>query len=112
MAQRAISPHVGGWALIGGHIENNGETVEEGAIREFLEETSRHTGTNPRLVESRANGHGHLLMVVEHDPIEADYFIRGTPCKENLALGILWDARELCFDIHTDLASKWLRKHA
>lgn len=110
IAQRAIHP-IGGWALIGGHMEVNGENAEEGARREFREETSVQAGTNTRIfLETRANQLGHLLIFVESDPIPAEYFMQGTPCAENMALDIMWEPRDLCFDIHTEMAHQWFAR--
>lgn len=47
MCRRAIEPRVGFWTLPAGFMENN-ETVEEGAVRETLEEVGAHA-TNLKL---------------------------------------------------------------
>ena len=110
IAQRALPPHVGGWTLIGGHIENNGENVRLAGAREFSEETGLDLGNNARIIDDYANGVGHLLLIVESEPIAYDYFVTGTPCHENLALDVLWEMRDLAFPIHTEVALKWFKR--
>jgi 8-oxo-dGTP pyrophosphatase MutT (NUDIX family) len=110
IAKRAIPPHIGGWTLIAGHIENNGENVEQAGAREFREETSVDIGTDIRLVNSYANGKGHLLIVVEAKFILLSEFNMGKPCHENLELDVMWEPRDLAFPIHTDAARKWFEQ--
>lgn len=111
IAQRAEQPRRGEWTLIAGHIEDNGETVEEAAAREFREETSVEPGDNYRLLGSAANGHGHLLLITEADPISYEDFQKGRPCHENLAIDVLWKPRDLAFPIHTQWATEWFERH-
>jgi len=111
IAQRAIPPFVGSWTLIGGHIEGNGESAEQGAIREFEEETSVSPGSNPRLYGSQSNAHGHMLLFVEFDPIDLSEFEEGKPCEENLALDVLWEPTTLGFPIHTNVAMEWFSRN-
>jgi hypothetical protein len=109
IAQRAIPP-VGGWALVAGHLEvfdHGSETVEEGAAREFFEETSVRSGANPRLIRSEKNHLGHLLIIVETDAIPWSDWTKARPCSENLALDVMWEPRDLCFPIHTKAAKDW-----
>jgi NADH pyrophosphatase NudC (nudix superfamily) len=104
---RAIEPRKGGWALIGGHIEN-GETVEEAAVREFREETSVEIGANLRITGSYANGKGHMLIAVQADPMDLTHFAdRAKPCPENERLGCIIHEHLLCFPIHKTILSKW-----
>jgi len=109
IAQRAIAPKLGEWALLGGHMENNGETIEEAAQREFLEETGLALGANPRITASYANGRGHVLISVEAEPISRADFQGARLCPENSAFDILRATGriELGFPIHQTIANRW-----
>lgn len=87
-----------------------GERISEGAAREFYEETSVEVGENLRFVDDRSNGVGHLLSFVEADPIPLSVYLTGKPCRENLALDVMWELRDLAFPLHTEMAAQWFRK--
>lgn len=104
---RAIEPHHGRWALIGGHIEN-GESAEQAAIREFREETGMPLGNNLRTVGTYANGKGHILIAVQADPQPLERMERNwVCCPENSALGAVYDPETLCFPIHQMIYHHW-----
>jgi len=109
IAQRAIPPKLGEWALLGGHMENNGESIEEAAQREFFEETGLELGANPQIARSYANGRGHVLIAVEAEPITIAHFNAARLCAENSAFDILRSMSqiELGFPIHQMIAKRW-----
>lgn len=121
IAQRAIEPKLGTWCFLGGHVEH-GETFEGAARREFLEETSHRcfTGLNPRITGSYQNGHGHVLVAVEFDALDIEYWENAKLCPENSAFGVLWKDSisvdgtplELGFPIHQTIAERWMNPHA
>ncbi len=108
-ARRAIQPRHGEWALVGGHIED-GETVEEAALREFKEETSLDMGMNVRITRSYANGKGHVLIACEADYIDHEVAMQAKCCHENSEIGILWQPTELGFPIHTQIVKDWFER--
>lgn len=110
MARRAIEPKLGSWCLLGGHLEHD-ESFEDGARREFIEETMMmvHPGDNMRLTHSYTNGRGHVLVAVEFDPISQEDWEQAKLCPENSEFGVMWsvDAVELGFPIHEWIAREW-----
>lgn len=108
-AKRAILPKIGEWALVGGHMENNGESVEEAAKREFFEETSLRFGNDGEvsIIQSYANNAGHILIACEAFPITLEVANRAVCCPENSEISILWKPTELAFPIHTEIVKKW-----
>ncbi len=116
IAKRAIEPKKGTWTMVGGHVED-GETIEEGAIRELYEETgfghvTRANVLRPNITGSYANGKGHVLVAVEFPPIEYAAVLKMRPCEENEAIDVLWTRDcELGFPIHTRIAEQWFWNH-
>ena len=68
LAQRGKQPSKGLWSLPGGHVEL-GETLEEAALRELMEETG---------VEARVEAFSHFLDIIrrgEQNHVEVHYVI-------------------------------------
>lgn len=112
VARRAIEPKLGLWGLIGGNMDD-GETVEEAALREWREETSVPTGALIGLNKSHANGRGHVLIEVRFRPITHVTWDKAVLCPENSEFGI-WqgpdDKKELGFPIHQWIAAEWWKR--
>lgn len=109
IAKRAIEPRLGTWNFLGGHLEQ-GETFEEAAHREFLEESGISPGYNPKITGSYANGHGHVLVAVEFDAIDIELWRKAKLCPENSEFGLLrksGSAMPLGFPIHQWIADLW-----
>lgn len=110
MAQRAIEPKLGSWAMLGGHLEQD-EPFEQGAIREFEEETcGLEPGATVGITGSYTNGHGHVLVAVEFKPITLEHWEQAKLCPENSAFGVMWqhpasERTSLGFPIHQWIAS-------
>ena len=68
LAQRGKQPSMGLWSLPGGHVEL-GETLEQAALRELMEETN---------VEARIEAFSHFLDIIRHGSggsVETHYVI-------------------------------------
>ena len=110
IAQRAIEPEKGGWALIGGYVDMSDTCLISAAKREFREETSIELQGVGELAHSQLNSRGNMIITVEmRDVLYLEDFQKGKPCAENYALDVLWsyDERELCFPIHSYVAKTW-----
>ena len=113
IARRNIEPKLGTWCMLGGHVDNNAETIEEAAVREFYEESGLALGDNPRITGSHTNGKGHVLVAVEAQPIPLEVWITARLCPENSAFDVLWEHdRELGFVIHQRIAAKWFARRS
>lgn len=113
IAQRAIEPKLGSWCLLGGHIRQ-GESFEDGAIREFHEETGLSTGALVGITGSYTNGRGHVLVAVEFEPILYDVWATAVLCPENSAFDVMWGRHfplgPLGFPIHQWIAEAWFTR--
>lgn len=111
IGQRAIQPAIGEWSLISGYM-NVGETAEEAAKREFLEETSLEVEDEPRYAYSTFNQHN-LLMLCYYIPTAMSHekFLTGKPCSENLALGVRWAGQNtnLAFPLQSEFTERYMR---
>lgn len=109
IGKRAIEPKHGGWACIGGHIEDNGEDVFTAARREMMEETGLESPGELRLFDSEATGRGQLLIFCEALlPLDTSALDDAVLCPENSALDVAWSPDvELCFPIHQKMMTKW-----
>ncbi len=114
VAQRAIDPYAGGWALVGGYMEHDDDDVFFAACREFNEETGLTFRPPFSIVFNMNNKHGSVLTFIETKAVMGyDEFLNHTLCKENLRLDIMWDIGmyELCFPSHREVAEKWFRNN-
>lgn len=114
VAKRAIEPRLGTWNLLAGHMDN-GETVEQCALREFGEETSIRPGRLIGITGSYANGRGHVLIAVEFEPIALALWKEAKLCPENSEFGVMWSIagfHPLGFPIHRWIAERWFELNA
>jgi 8-oxo-dGTP diphosphatase len=83
LVKRGISPGYGQWVIPGGFVDR-GETLEEAAIRETLEETSLQVRINSLL--NVYSYPGHTVIVVAY----AAEVLAGVPtaCDETLEVGL------------------------
>jgi ADP-ribose pyrophosphatase YjhB (NUDIX family) len=109
VARRAIEPHKGHWALVGGFMDV-GEAAEESAAREFFEETSLKTASMPKVAYTTANGRGQLMMMCIIDKaMHYETYLEGKTCPENYELGLLNKSSpfELAFPIHREAVKRF-----
>jgi 8-oxo-dGTP pyrophosphatase MutT (NUDIX family) len=101
--------------MLGGHV-NDGETVEEAASREWLEETSIAHGEMIGITGSYANGKGHVLVAVQFKPIMLAQWKQAILCPENSDFGMWcpanYDQPPLGFPIHQRIAQSWALEYA
>lgn len=105
--KRAIEPRLGEWALPGGFMEDNGESAEDGALRELFEETGLKIDSKPKMVFSQSNLRGQLIIVCESSETW-DYEENAiTLCRENNDYRIAFEPEKLAFPIHTKAMEDW-----
>jgi NADH pyrophosphatase NudC (nudix superfamily) len=107
---RAIEPARGQWSLISGFMEV-GETAEEGARREFREETGLDLKGEPVYAYSRYNETGLLMLCyIASEPMRFEEFLQGRPCAENEQLGVRWIESNfnLAFPLQSEFFDKWV----
>lgn len=111
IAQRAINPFKGEWALVGGYVDFDDACIHSAGRREFLEETGLEIKSDLRIVCQRNNHHGNMVFVVAAEGV-MDYadVRKATPCSENLAIGVAWQNEpvSLCFPIHQEVLERYL----
>lgn len=111
--KRAIQPHLGGWSLPGGFMENNGESAEEGALRELFEETGLQPPTIPKIVSSTATSNGQLLIVSEStSKLSIASIDKIVLCSENSDYRVAWEPEELAFPIHRKAMKDWFERRS
>lgn len=113
VGRRAIEPAVGKWSLIGGFMEATDQSAEDGARREFREETSLGIAHHPRLVYSTMTQSGQLLCVCVIDKaLTLEEYNKGICCPENSELDVLWDPdqKDIAFPLHREAISRWFNK--
>ena len=112
IAKRAIEPAKGMWALIGGFVAP-GESIEQGAYREFREETGLALASMPQIVSNEPVGVTEapklLFMTYVDKAMPYEVFLQGKPCHENDELGLLFASStiELAFPTHRAAAAQF-----
>lgn len=111
MAQRNIQPMRGGWAFMGGHV-NRGESLEQGACREWFEETGRRIGPGDLDYYHSypvADGSQTLAVFRNRWTLTKGQYESFKLCPENQGFGVLTDPEQidtLCFPTHREVARR------
>lgn len=105
--KRAIEPHLGGWSLPGGFMDDNGENAEEAAMRELFEETGIILSKNPTLLNSVATKRGQVLFMCESNEVLNFEPENIKLCAENSDFRVAWEAEDLAFPIHAEAMRQW-----
>lgn len=106
--RRAIPPHVDELALPGGYLDVTDASWEEGAAREFFEETG--TKLDPKnlvldqVVTSPLNGNLLLFCSTQIPTAQMAAFV---PNSEVSELTFAWGPLELCFPTHTEALERF-----
>ena len=108
--KRAIEPHLGGWSLPGGFMDDNGENAEEGAMRELFEETGIKLDETPRLLNSVATKRGQVLFMCESSQVLTFDPNTIRLCPENSDFRVAWEAEDLAFPIHAEAMRLWFER--
>lgn len=119
--QRNINPEKGKWALLSGYI-NHGESWEEAAVRENMEEMGLESKVEDyHLFGIRRPASGNMLvfctssLLLPADPLaEAGEILtlidKFQPNEEVLAAGIWYGDTELAFPTHNECAQEYLAR--
>ena len=83
LVKRGISPGYGKWVIPGGFVDR-GETLEEAAVRETLEETSLQVRINSLLNVYSYPGHTVIIAAYLAEVLAG----APTPCDETLEVGL------------------------
>lgn len=108
--KRAIEPHLGGWSLPGGFMDDNGENAEQGAMRELFEETGIQLAKEPTLINSVATKRGQVLFMCESNQVLTYNPSEIILCSENSDFRVAWEAEELAFPIHALAMKQWFHR--
>jgi ADP-ribose pyrophosphatase YjhB (NUDIX family) len=112
LQQRAVEPRAGYWTFPGGFLEV-GETTEQGAARETLEEVGLSV-TPSRLLGVYSRPHVGIVLVVYEGESESDAAIVGDAESQQVRWfapeEIPWS--ELAFETTEAALRHWLRSHA
>ncbi len=111
VGQRGINPKRGEWGLIGGFIDPKDANVEEGARREFFEETGLEAphASKMQLFSSMSDSRHLLVFVRCFKPLELtalEGFVKNHECT---AIRPAWEPEQLCFDAHTEALRYWFQ---
>lgn len=112
--RRAIPPAEGQLALPGGYMEH-GESWQQAAVRELLEETSiQLSPVFVDLLDLRMSHGGNLLIFCQTSPLKInESVIRDfKPNPEVSELVILREPTELAFPTHTEMANLFWSKRS
>lgn len=106
--RRSIPPHIDELALPGGYLDVMDASWEEGAAREFFEETG--TKLDPKnlildqVITSPTNGN---LLIFCSAFIFAEQLAKFVPNTEVSELVVAWGPLELCFPTHTEALERF-----
>lgn len=110
--QRNIEPKKGEWALSGGYI-NAGETWQQAAARELMEEIGLQT--NPEdysLMDIRSsNNNSNLLIFGTYTHAIELKDIHFVPNAEVSKIKVIYEPIELAFPTHTEMLHEYLKGH-
>jgi ADP-ribose pyrophosphatase YjhB (NUDIX family) len=113
VVRRAIEPFLGGLALPGGFIET-GESWQEAAVRELLEETGLPGVSHEvRLFDAKSSHNGrslHLFGLLPPRPAES--LPPPGPTEESLEWLVLTEPTELVFRTHTQVMAAFFGREA
>lgn len=101
--QRAIPPHVGGWALPGGYKDLH-ETWEQGIAREVLEETGITVAETINFAAVRNADNGSVLIFGLCAPVVVPEPIEFKLDAETSAAKVITSSIDLCFPHHQEVA--------
>lgn len=109
MVRRAIDPGYGRWVIPGGYIER-GETVEEAAVRETLEESNVVVELG-RLLNVYSYRESFIVVIVYTAKVVGGELFPGRECLEARLFSpdeIPWN--EIAFRSTTDALREWVEK--
>jgi ADP-ribose pyrophosphatase YjhB (NUDIX family) len=111
LQQRAVAPRAGYWTFPGGFLEL-GETVEEGAARETLEEVGLEVAVE-RLIGVYSRPQAGIVLVAYAGEAKSDAAIVGDAESQQVrwfaADAIPWD--DLAFETTAAALRDWLARH-
>lgn len=114
IAQRAMEPCSGQWALIGGFVEISDPSYEYAACREDCEEIERAPGVplhNPGGATLLFSAQGDLGQMIAfsmaENVMQLEQLQDFTPNRETAAVDVAWSPRDLCFSSHTEALLRW-----
>jgi 8-oxo-dGTP pyrophosphatase MutT (NUDIX family) len=107
VVRRDIEPRRGELALPGGFIEL-GESWQEAAVRELLEETTiAAEAGDVRLFDVHSVASGNLIVFGVLPPRPAAELPPSVRTEESLGFEVAVGPRELCFPTHTDMLAAY-----
>ena len=108
LCRRAIEPRVGYWTLPAGYMEN-GESLEEGAARETLEEANAKVKIKSLFLVSNDDKNNLVKMIYAAEMINEDHYpgIESLETKLFTMDEIPWG--ELAFETSTEALKAWNR---